>query len=116
MANILAVAYIEKLQRKILIYSYSYYELNQLLITNKEFDDIKTELNKMKEKFPEDYKKSRYFRIFEVAKVEYNHPWVAAASTYMIENGITTAEEVYMWPVEKFEYPQEVFPVDKNQK
>lgn len=56
--------YIDYLQRVIIIHSYIYYELNDNLISDKEYDEKARELVKLKNEYPELWKKSYYYKQF----------------------------------------------------
>ena len=56
---------IELLQRSILVNSYAYYELNENILTDFQYDANTRMLRQLKRDFPEEYLKSRYFKYFE---------------------------------------------------
>lgn len=56
---------IELLQRSILVNSYAYYELNENILTDFQYDANTRMLRQLKREFPEEYSKSRYFKYFE---------------------------------------------------
>lgn len=56
--------YIDFLQRFIILHSYIYYELNNNLITDKEYDSKSKELVKYKNEYPELWKTSMYYKQF----------------------------------------------------
>ena len=56
---------IELLQRSILVNSYAYYELNENILTDFQYDANTRMLRQLKRDFPEEYSKSRYFKYFE---------------------------------------------------
>lgn len=56
---------IELLQRTILIHSYLYYELNENILSDANYNANTKQLLYLKKKFPEEYKKSRYYKYFK---------------------------------------------------
>lgn len=56
--------YMDFLQRFIILHSYIYYELNNNLITDKEYDSKSKELVKYKNEYPELWKTSMYYKQF----------------------------------------------------
>ena len=55
---------IDWLQRYIIVHSYLYYELNTNVISDKEYDRRSKNLAKAREKYPELWKTSEYYRQF----------------------------------------------------
>lgn len=55
---------IDFLQRYIILHSYIYYELNENVISDKEYDQKAKELVKYKDDYPELWKKSMYYKQF----------------------------------------------------
>ena len=55
---------IELLQRSILVNSYAYYEMNENLLSDYQYDMNTRQLLELKRTAPEDFKKSRYHRYF----------------------------------------------------
>ena len=55
---------IELLQRAILVDSYAYYELNENLLADYQYDRNTRQLLEFKELYPDEFKKSRYYRYF----------------------------------------------------
>lgn len=56
---------IQLLQRSILVNSYAYYELNENILTDFQYDANTRQLLELKESAPEAYRKSRYYRYFD---------------------------------------------------
>lgn len=56
--------YIDFLQRYIIVHSYIYYEMNSNVITDREYDEKAKELVMLKEKYPELWKSSMYYKQF----------------------------------------------------
>lgn len=56
---------IEYIQRKIIIYSIMYYELNQSCIPDKSFDEISKQLVELKNTNPEIYKTTKYYYVLK---------------------------------------------------
>jgi NAD-dependent DNA ligase len=56
---------IQLLQRSILVNSYAYYELNENILTDYQYDKNTRQLLALKESNPEAYKKSRYNKYFD---------------------------------------------------
>lgn len=56
--------YIDFLQRFIILHSYIYYELNNNSISDKKYDEKSKELVRYKNKYPELWKKSMYYKQF----------------------------------------------------
>lgn len=56
--------YIDFLQRYIIVHSYIYYELNDNVISDKEYDAKAKELVRYKNDFPELWKSSMYYKQF----------------------------------------------------
>lgn len=55
------VTKIELLQRFILTHSFLYYNLNYSIVSDERFDKNSQQLVKFQEKYPDDWKKSRYY-------------------------------------------------------
>ena len=55
---------IDFLQRFIIVHSYIYYELNNNVISDMEYDKASKELTSLKECFPEEWKNSQYYKQF----------------------------------------------------
>lgn len=68
-SNLSTQEYIDFLQRFILVHSYIYYELNNNVITDKFYDEKSKELVRYKNKYPELWQKSMYYKQF---KDDYN--------------------------------------------
>lgn len=56
--------YIDFLQRYIILHSYIYYELNNNLISDKQYDAKAKELVKLKNEYPNLWKQSMYYKQF----------------------------------------------------
>ena len=56
---------IQLLQRSILVNSYAYYELNENILTDYQYDRNTRQLLKLKNSNPDAYQKSRYYRYFD---------------------------------------------------
>ena len=56
---------IQLLQRSILVNSYAYYELNENILSDYQYDKNTRQLLALKESNPEAYRKSRYNRYFD---------------------------------------------------
>lgn len=56
--------YIDFLQRFIILHSYIYYELNNNMISDKKYDEKSKELVRYKNKYPDLWKTSMYYRQF----------------------------------------------------
>lgn len=56
---------IQLLQRSILVNSYAYYELDQNLLSDFQYDMNTRQLLELKRTAPEAYRKSRYYRYFD---------------------------------------------------
>ena len=56
---------IQLLQRSILVNSYAYYELNENILSDFQYDANTRQLLKLKGSAPEAYRKSRYYRYFD---------------------------------------------------
>lgn len=56
---------IQLLQRSILVNSYAYYELDQNILSDYQYDMNARQLIQLKESNPEAYRKSRYYRYFD---------------------------------------------------
>jgi hypothetical protein len=56
---------IQLLQRSILVNSYAYYELNENILSDFQYDTNTRQLLELKESAPEAYQKSRYYRFFD---------------------------------------------------
>lgn len=56
---------IQLLQRSILVNSYAYYELNENILTDYQYDANTRQLLELKRSAPEAYRKSRYYRYFD---------------------------------------------------
>ena len=56
---------IQLLQRSILVNSYAYYELDQTILSDYQYDMNTRQLLELKKTNPEAYQKSRYYRYFD---------------------------------------------------
>lgn len=56
---------IQLLQRSILVNSFAYYELNDNILSDFQYDANALQLAKLAEQYPEEYERSRYFRYFK---------------------------------------------------
>lgn len=56
---------IQLLQRSILVNSYAYYELDQNILSDYQYDMNTRQLLELKRNAPEAFKKSRYYRYFD---------------------------------------------------
>ena len=56
---------IQLLQRSILVNSYAYYELNENILSDFQYDANTRQLLELKETAPEAYRKSRYHKYFD---------------------------------------------------
>lgn len=63
-SNLTTQDYIDFLQRFILVHSYMYYELDNSVISDKEYDSKSKELTKYKNDYPELWKSSEYYQQF----------------------------------------------------
>lgn len=54
----------DHLQRFIIVHSYIYYELNDNILTNAQYDRKSKELVALKNRYPEHWRRSEYFRQF----------------------------------------------------
>lgn len=63
-SNLSLQDYINWLQRFIIVHSYIYYELNNNVISDKEYDDKSKELVKYKNDYPNLWSNSEYFEQF----------------------------------------------------
>ena len=55
---------IQLLQRSILVNSFAYYELNENLLTDFQYDANARQLAELKKQYPEEFKRSRYYAYF----------------------------------------------------
>lgn len=55
---------IQLLQRSILVNSFAYYELNENLLTDFQYDDNAKQLAELKKQYPDEFKRSRYYNYF----------------------------------------------------
>lgn len=55
---------IQLLQRSILVNSFSYYELNENILTDYQYDNNAKQLAELKREYPEEFKRSRYYPYF----------------------------------------------------
>ena len=56
---------IQLLQRSILVQSFAYYELNSNILSDFQYDDNAKQLAEMKKKYPDEFKRSRYYLYFK---------------------------------------------------
>lgn len=56
--------YIDFLQRYIIVHSYIYYELNSNVVTDREYDEKAKDLVMFKNKYPDFWKSSMYYKQF----------------------------------------------------
>ena len=64
MSNLTTQEYIDFLQRFIILHSYIYYELNDNIISDKDYDARAKELVKYKNEYPDLWKSSEYYKQF----------------------------------------------------
>ena len=55
---------IQLLQRSILVNSFAYYELNENLLSDFQYDDNAKQLTELKKQYPDEFKSSRYYPYF----------------------------------------------------
>jgi hypothetical protein len=55
---------IQLLQRSILVNSFAYYELNENLLSDFQYDDNAKQLTALKKQYPDEFKRSRYHLYF----------------------------------------------------
>ena len=55
---------IELLQRSILVNSYAYYRLDENVLSDYQYDNNTRALRRLKQEYPEEYSKSKYFEYF----------------------------------------------------
>lgn len=55
---------ISYLQRRILVYSIAYYEMNENIVSDFVYDGICKQLVQMQREFPDSFKKSKYYKVF----------------------------------------------------
>ena len=55
---------IQLLQRSILVNSFAYYELNQNILTDFQYDANALQLAELKKRYPEEFKRSKYYEYF----------------------------------------------------
>lgn len=55
---------IQLLQRWILVQSFSYYEMNENIASDFDYDDNAKQLAELKKQYPEEFKRSRYYDYF----------------------------------------------------
>ena len=63
-ANLTTQEYIDYLQRYIILHSYIYYECDNNLISDKQYDEKARELARYKNEYPELWKQSMYYKQF----------------------------------------------------
>lgn len=56
---------IQLLQRSILVNSYAYYELNENILSDFQYDANARQLEEMVKQYPEEFKRSRYYEYFK---------------------------------------------------
>ena len=56
---------IQLLERSILVNSFAYYILDDNILSDFQYDDNAKELAELKKKYPEDFKRSRYYEYFK---------------------------------------------------
>lgn len=62
--NLSTQEYIDYLQRYIILHSYIYYECDDNIISDKQYDEKSKELTRYKNEYPELWKKSMYYKQF----------------------------------------------------
>lgn len=55
---------IELLQRSILVNAYAYYEMDQNILSDRQYDMNALQLEALKNEYPDIFKKSRYYKYF----------------------------------------------------
>lgn len=55
---------IQLLQRSILVNSFAYYELNENILTDFQYDDNAKQLAELKKAYPEEFERSKYYDYF----------------------------------------------------
>jgi hypothetical protein len=59
-----ALEKIQLLQRSILVNSFAYYEMNENILSDFQYDDNAKQLAELKNQYPEEFKRSRYYDYF----------------------------------------------------
>lgn len=59
------VEQIQLLQRSILVNSFAYYELNENILSDYQYDDNAKQLAALKKEYPAEYEQSRYYTYFK---------------------------------------------------
>ena len=59
-----ALEKIQLLQRSILVNSFAYYEMNENILSDFQYDDNAKQLAELKNEYPEEFKRSRYYEYF----------------------------------------------------
>lgn len=99
---------IQLLQRSILVNSFAYYEMNENILSDFQYDDNAKQLAELKKEYPDEFKRSRYYDYFHdyggedgmhytsgfdlLKKVEkqdrelYRHIWIDAAMALDLKN------------------------------
>ena len=62
--NLTTQEYIDFLQRYIIVHSYIYYELNDNVVSDKQYDAKSKELTRLKNEYPDLWKSSMYYQQF----------------------------------------------------
>ena len=60
----LIVEKIQLLQRSILINSFAYYEMNENILSDFQYDANARQLEELAERYPDEFKRSRYYKYF----------------------------------------------------
>lgn len=85
---------IQLLQRWILVQSFAYYELNENIATDFQYDANATQLAELKKEYPEEFKRSRYYDIFH----DYCQDGVQYTSGFdLLERVKKSNEELYRY-------------------
>ena len=83
---------IQLLQRSILVNSYVYYELNDNLLSDFQYDTNARQLEELSKAYPEDFKRSRYYAYFHDFYDSDEH---ATSGFALLERVRTTDEDLY---------------------
>ena len=84
---------IQLLQRSILVNSFAYYELNDNILSDFQYDANARQLEELSKEYPEEFKRSRYFKYFHDFYDSEDH---ATSGFALLQRVKETDEDLYL--------------------
>lgn len=101
---------IQLLQRSILVQSFAYYELNENILTDFQYDANARQLAELKKKYPDEYSRSRYYEYFKDFCSEDNGTY-STTGFDLLEHVRKTNNQLY-----RYLHMDAVMAIDQQQK